>query len=387
VRICLITTEHPPAIGGLGQAASRIARGLSANTDHDVHVLWIDNAWGQTEPPESRAPGPQDAARVPTLHRLALTEEQHDSPFEVCEYHLRESHRVTRFDLFVAFGLSYTGFTVASLGKQLGVPTVVSIHGADLRADIFRDDRFGGLYWTLRHAEQIVSVNAADLRLASAVCDLGGRGVVIPNHIDPADFEDDVIAAIPAVERSSLVIAMAASFSHTKGLHVLLGAATRLGGLQPTILLIGDARNRARAYFQEQRLRYAGRLRMVTTGLVPHRRILSYLRLADIVALPSLSEGAPNVLLEAMLAGRAIVATDVGAIRDTIEPGVSGLIVEPGSVDELASALVRLAGDRELRVRLGAAARERVLAHYSPACEAAAWDTVFRSLVLEASRH
>ena len=118
---------------------------------------------------------------------------------------------------------------------------------------------------------------------------------------------------------------------------------------------------------------------------MPHRRMLSYLRLADIVVLPSLSEGAPNVLLEAMLAGRAIIASDVGAVSETIEHEVSGIVVEPGSVEELAGALRRLAGDGELRQRLGRAAEETVRETLSPEKEAAAWDAVLRSVTVEAT--
>lgn len=81
---------------------------------------------------------------------------------------------------------------------------------------------------------------------------------------------------------------------------------------------------------------------------------------AEIAVLPSVSEGLPVVLLEAMAHGRAIVATRVGGIPDVASDGCEALLVEPGDADALAQALARLAGDAALRRRLGAAARERV---------------------------
>jgi glycosyltransferase involved in cell wall biosynthesis len=81
-----------------------------------------------------------------------------------------------------------------------------------------------------------------------------------------------------------------------------------------------------------------------------------------IFVLPSLSEGLPVALLEAMAWGRAIVATRIGGVPDVVEDGAEALIVPAGDPAALATALRRLAGDPELRRRLGAAARRRALA-------------------------
>ena len=81
---------------------------------------------------------------------------------------------------------------------------------------------------------------------------------------------------------------------------------------------------------------------------------------ADIFVLPSYLEGQPLAVLEAMAAGLAVVATNVGANPDVIRDGVDGLLVEPGDVGGLADALTRLLTDPPLRSQLGAAARARV---------------------------
>ncbi|MGE3511398.1 MAG: glycosyltransferase family 4 protein [Vicinamibacterales bacterium] len=85
----------------------------------------------------------------------------------------------------------------------------------------------------------------------------------------------------------------------------------------------------------------------------------------DICALASRSEGTPVALIEAMAAAKPVVATAVGGVPDVVEHGVTGLLVAPGDADGLANAMVREAGDPDLRRCLGAAGREHVALHHS----------------------
>jgi glycosyltransferase involved in cell wall biosynthesis len=84
----------------------------------------------------------------------------------------------------------------------------------------------------------------------------------------------------------------------------------------------------------------------------------------DIVALTSRNEGTPVALIEAMAAGRPVVATDVGGVADVVEHGTSGLLVPSGDMRALADALARLAGDANERRRLGQNGRSHTLARY-----------------------
>src|SRR5690606_37541846 len=78
------------------------------------------------------------------------------------------------------------------------------------------------------------------------------------------------------------------------------------------------------------------------------------------------NEGTPVALIEAMAAGRPVVATRVGGVPDLVEDEATGLLTAPGDTAALAHALLRLAGDAPLRRRLGEAGRRRVAAAYSP---------------------
>lgn len=88
---------------------------------------------------------------------------------------------------------------------------------------------------------------------------------------------------------------------------------------------------------------------------------------ADIYIQPSLREGLPRSVKEAMGAGLPIIATDIPGNTDLIEHEYSGLLVPPSSPEHMAAALLRLCESSPLRSQLGAAARERLQTHFSPA--------------------
>jgi glycosyltransferase involved in cell wall biosynthesis len=101
----------------------------------------------------------------------------------------------------------------------------------------------------------------------------------------------------------------------------------------------------------------------------------------DVVAIPSRYEGLPLVLLEAMLSGCAIVATDVGSILDALQDGETGLVVPVDNADALADALRRLRNDPRLRLRLGAAAAESAQRQYTAAAMAQAYERLYEEIV------
>jgi glycosyltransferase involved in cell wall biosynthesis len=110
------------------------------------------------------------------------------------------------------------------------------------------------------------------------------------------------------------------------------------------------------------------------SGLGPRLRRLGYrediaaiLAAADIFALPSHFEGLPMSVIEAMLVGLPVVATDIRGPREQVVEGSTGILVPPRRVPELAAALRRLAEDPALRAQMGAAGRERALALYDEA--------------------
>jgi glycosyltransferase involved in cell wall biosynthesis len=93
--------------------------------------------------------------------------------------------------------------------------------------------------------------------------------------------------------------------------------------------------------------------------------VVPYLNAMDVFALPSLFEALPFSVLEAMACGKPVVATDVGGVREIIQDGKSGFLIQRGDTEALVECIQKLADDRGLRERLGRDARELVVKEYS----------------------
>ena len=99
--------------------------------------------------------------------------------------------------------------------------------------------------------------------------------------------------------------------------------------------------------------------RVTFTGGVPPKRVRQLLDGCRIFVLPSRRENFPLAVLEAMAAGKAIVATSTGGVTELVRHGKEGLLVAPGDVDGLARRMLQLAGDSSLRRRFGRQAERR----------------------------
>jgi glycosyltransferase involved in cell wall biosynthesis len=107
------------------------------------------------------------------------------------------------------------------------------------------------------------------------------------------------------------------------------------------------------------------------------------LKLIDLFVLPSLNEGIPMVLLEALALARPVIASRVGGIPEVIEDGVSGLLVTPGREDELAQSCVALMDNYNFAQQLGIAGRKRVEERFSARVMAEKVAEVYRTLVCD----
>jgi glycosyltransferase involved in cell wall biosynthesis len=145
--------------------------------------------------------------------------------------------------------------------------------------------------------------------------------------------------------------------------HIPLDARTRF-------LLIGDGRLRPET---ERIVREAGREKdVIFAGQVEHERVPALLDACDVLVSPHVPLadgsdffGSPTKLFEYMAMGKGIVASRLGQIGDVLKHEETALLVEPGDVRALAEAIMRLANSRDLRERLGSAAREEAIARFT----------------------
>jgi glycosyltransferase involved in cell wall biosynthesis len=109
--------------------------------------------------------------------------------------------------------------------------------------------------------------------------------------------------------------------------------------------------------------------------------VAGFYRLFDAFLLPSVNEGTPVSVIEALAAATPVVATRVGGVPDVVRDGVDGYLVSPGDVEGAAGKLALLAKDARLRKKLGESGRARVLTRYSVARLVDDVDRLYRSLL------
>lgn len=198
-------------------------------------------------------------------------------------------------------------------------------------------------------------------------CVPGDRVHLVPNGVDPARFAAlpprDEACRLLHLDPARPVVGMVARLAPEKAPDLFLQAARLLCRLQPGVqfLLAGDGPVREALERQARGLGIAEAVRF--SGHVADPRVA--LAALDVFVLPSRAEGFGLALLEAMAAGRAVVATAVGGMAEVIAHRRTGLLVAPGDPYGLARAAAYLLADAPLRDRLAAAARWEVAARYS----------------------
>jgi glycosyltransferase involved in cell wall biosynthesis len=279
-------------------------------------------------------------------------------------------------------------FLVRLMGLHRQLPWIAFHHGytwPDFKMRMYNQVN----RWSLPAASRVVTVCGP---FASALERAGVRPeriVVRHNMVRPFQraSPETVLAlrhslGIPAEAR---VIFSAGRLSREKGHIDLIRALAKLRQSEPRLMfhlvLAGDGPERSN-------IRHACAKSDLTefVHLVGHQRnIALYYSMADILALPSHSEGSPNVLLEAMSAGLPVVATGVGGVPEILADGELGLLIPSGDTTSMACALARLLKDQDLREHLAACGKEAAL-QYSPEVYCSSLLDIYKQFFTPAAR-
>lgn len=234
--------------------------------------------------------------------------------------------------------------------------------------------------WSLRAANRLVTVCTA------FAAELNARGVaparidVLANSIEAAPAPPPVpfspFGLTPANNTILHIGRFSAEKNHTGLLDAFDRLATRCPSLDAHLLLIGDGVDRARIEARAAKSPHVGRIHFAGQ----QSDVWPYLRLARLFTLPSLSEGSPNVILEAMAAGLPIAASNIGGIPDLVPHDVAALLSAPGDSDALAQSFEALLGDAALAQRLGRQALARVT-QFTPEAYRARLTAIYQALL------
>jgi glycosyltransferase involved in cell wall biosynthesis len=289
-----------------------------------------------------------------------------------------------QIDLLHSHG--YKGNFYALMATRGKIPWVVTNHNwtrttLNLKAYALLD------LLLIRFAKKVVAVSDV-IAMKLHQCGVSSQKImVIDNGIDLQRFSSQkrnhLLKESLGIKDGSKVIGTIARLTKEKGHIYLIEAAKNIASVFPgtTFLIVGDGNERDRL---EKRVRQLGlEDRVIFTG--QRKDIIDILSILDIFVLPSITEGLPIALLEALASRLPAVATTVGAVPKVILDRETGLLIEPGSPESLRRAISELLSNQERARRLGDQAYRKVEKEFSAKSMAARYFNLYSEILSETS--
>ncbi|MFI5383996.1 MAG: glycosyltransferase [Methanosarcina thermophila] len=256
------------------------------------------------------------------------------------------------------------GYGMMKLAKRWNVPLVISALGT-----IERKVAYEGSYTSkqiieaMSFADRILSVSE-DLKLHIVNLGIDKNKVhVVPNGVDIGKFKPAGKAharSILNLPRDKNIVLFVGALRKIKGVDYLIEAAHSFVDKDTYLFMVGrDDGLKKNLEKRAHELKIANYIKF--TGPVNHEDIPLWISASDILVLPSLSEGRPNVILEALACEVPVVATDVGGIPELMVDGETGYLVPPKSPDELSRKINKLLDDKNRREKMGKFGRKCII--------------------------
>ena len=279
----------------------------------------------------------------------------------------------------------YALWSLAAMGyaRDTGIPGLLEVNAplVDEQAQHRKlADRAGAVSVSERTFGMATHLIAVSLEVADYLRGFAGtseRIHVVPNGVDPDRFPQDVVPTLGAAP-GIFTIGFVGSLRPWHGLSVLVEAFAQLyhANEATRLIVVGDGPERPKLESDLSARALCDAVQLV--GQVEHSEVPGLLASLDVAVAPYPRLPhfyfSPLKVYEYMAAGRAVVASGIGQLRQLIEPEVNGLLCPPGDAAAHAAALERLRRDPQLARRLGQAARTTIQQHHS-------WNTVVRRLL------
>lgn len=382
MKVLMVTSSYPLFPGdGTAPFIEEIARGVAAR-GHRVDIVLPAHPRLSRDHETGLRFFPFDYAPLPALRVWGYAQSMNADrgfkwktllavPFAALATSRAVARRLTSESYDVVHAHWVVPGGVLSRGPALAAktPLVISLHGSD----VFAAERSSLVGFQARRAFRAAgSVTACSSDLRDRALTLGARASVtrtVPYGVDARFFRGEAPLSEErrvamrkrlGVSPSQTLVVAVGRLVEKKGFTYLIEALGREPQMHAALVGDGDlhAALRARTEASQSSVTLAGRF--------SREEIRDALECADIVAVPSVVDtmgnvdGLPNALLEAMAAGKAIVASRVAGIPDVVSDGVEGVLVPPHDAASLKDALLRLARDSGRRAALGDAARLKV---------------------------
>ncbi len=374
VRVCVVSALYHPSLGGLGRQAQRLTEKLA---EEGVSIFVIARRmkgmpYAEFSPKVKVYRAWSLKPYLHTFEDITFTNILVSLSFCIsCAILLIRKRK--EYDIVHFYGASLPLVFNVPVLKILCKRTIALVAGVGFgsEAGSLREKHFGLgnlLIKILRAADIFVAMTT---EIENGLLSDGfssGRIVRIPNFLDfnafsPVSPEMKARIRAKAGMGSAIVVVFTGRLIKCKGVEVLLKAWTDVAERysDARLLIVGDGNMKTELY--EMAGQYGILKSVVFVGFSP--KVKDFLNMADIFVFPSLHEGMPSSLLEAMACRLPVVATNIGGVTDFLKDGENGVIVEPGDSDGLARGIGKLIENRELSERIANNAYETIKTGYS----------------------
>ncbi len=255
-----------------------------------------------------------------------------------------------------------TGFYVLMLKRWFKLPLVVSIHGNDIHK-LPLNSRLQKIVLTkvLSIADSVTSCSTSLLKdAAHLVPGILHKSMVTYNGVDKSEF-----SAFPSYRSDAPYVFTLGRFEYKKGFDLLIKAFNTVSKKYPRLYLFIGGSGEEEAGLRNLISEWKMEEKVKLLGPLDRQRVVSLFKGCEFFVLPSRIEPLGIVNLEAMAAGKAVVATRVDGVPEIIKNGENGILVEPENPDKLAEAMLELLDDLELRKQMELKNMQAVKKKYS----------------------
>lgn len=361
-KLLFITERFPPDLGGVASSSRRIASAL-ADGGIEVHVF----GWTKTLQPGQLITEEFEVSngKVINVHRLGLFG-NFDFSLQYTFNILEWLHQQNHFDAVWGHYVYPSGFAAVTFAELQKLPSTVSARGNDIDRLMFPPGDFARLTWTLERATAISAVSKEIANKIDMILGSENRTMILPNVVDVETFKVPDESKVRSLrnERGYLtdekVIGFCGELRQKKGFPFLLDTFRFLNeGDSVRLLIIGEVRTQEQnqlAEFLEDNPHLKEKLSVTGRVLEPFK-VAEHLMVCDAIVSPSLWDGVPNSILEAMACGCLVIASDAGGIPEIVAHRENGILVSKHSLFEFGKAVgdaLRLPDEQKKRIKVAA---------------------------------
>ncbi len=263
---------------------------------------------------------------------------------------------------------SKAGILGRAAAHKVGIPAVHTVHGAAFhygQSPLAYRAYVAAEKWAAKRTAHFISVADAmtDEYVAAGVAPREKfttiySGFDVDPFLHPPRLREEIRREL-GLREDQIVVGKVGRLFHLKGHEFVIAAAKDIVAAHPNVLFLFVGDGVLREQYQRQIADLGLTEHFVFTGLVPPERIPELLHAMDIVVHTSQWEGLARVLPQALIAGKPVVAYDVGGAREVVIPGETGFLLPRDAVQELVESVGALAADPDMRQRFGQTGRDR----------------------------